>query len=381
MAVPIGSLWLALALCCCMSAHAADIKVLDVDRKGFAVIGVVGELLPDDGRIFADVAARFRRGGVVFHSPGGAVIAGLQIGQVIRLRRFATFSADDMLCASACAVAWLAGRPRMMQPASHIGFHAAYDGKTREQSGVGNALVGAYLNRLGLSDAAVVYVTRTRPDDIAWLTPADARELGLAVTVLPASPATRPQPPPAPRPPAAGPAAIDPSPALPTSHSVPGGFPSLVAPEPPPAVAASLDEQAQDFAQDYFAHWSEANGQALAFFADAYAPSVVFYGDPLDQDAVVRKKHEYAMRWPVRVYTARPASLRSFCNPARRICVVTGIVDWDCRAAGGTAHSTGAAHFSLTVALGDDATGDDAKRDGSHKILAESGSVIERSGG
>lgn len=365
MAVSIRGKWLALTLWCCTAAHAADIKVLDVNPKGFAVIGVVGELLPDDGQVFADVVAKFRHGAVMFHSPGGSVIAGLQIGQVIRLHRFSTFSGDDMQCASACATAWLAGVPRMMQPGSHIGFHAAYDRRTREQSGVGNALIGAYLNRLGLSDAAVVYVSQARPDDLTWLTPADARELGLAVTVLPASATTRPQPSRASQP------ATPASPAVPTSRSVPGGFPSLVAPEPPPVVPASLDEQAQTFAQDYFSHWSEANGQALAFFADTYAPSVVFYGDPLDQDVVVRKKHDYAMRWPVRVYTARPASLRSFCNPARRICVVTGIVDWDCRAARGDAHSTGAAHFSLTVALEDD----------SHKILAESGSVIARTGG
>ena len=89
------------------------------------------------------------------------------------LRGFATAVAPGTLCASACALTWLAGSPRYFDITSKLGFHAAYqvvDGKATE-SGVGNALVGAYLNQIGLPDNAIVYVTSAPPEGIEWLTP------------------------------------------------------------------------------------------------------------------------------------------------------------------------------------------------------------------
>jgi hypothetical protein len=70
---------------------------------------------------------------------------------------------------------------------AHIGFHAAYvvvNGVPNE-SGAGNALVGAYLNRIGLSDSAIIYITRAHPTEMTWLTLEQAAKSGIDVAVLP----------------------------------------------------------------------------------------------------------------------------------------------------------------------------------------------------
>lgn len=352
------------------AANAAEMRVLPI-QGGAVVIAITGKIEPEDGKQFSSLAARYPRAIVGFGSPGGAAIAGLQIGQVIRLRHYATMVTQDAYCASACALAWLAGTPRLMQPGAHVGFHAAYiehDGN-KEETGVGNALVGAYLTNLGLSMDAIIYIEQAHPDQITWLTPEDARRHDISLRILPATPGSdeppsrmRPD-----RPPTATPSRTPPE----RSHPFSVLSPDLTVPADPDAGHPSLplEAQARAFVHDYFAHWSEDNSEALAYFGDSYAQEVSFYGKPVDRMTLLHGKRDYAERWPVRVYTVRPDGLRVFCNDATQTCTISGIVDWDCRSAARRAHSTGSANFSLTTVM----TG------GHGKVLAETGSVISRS--
>jgi hypothetical protein len=50
---------------------------------------------------------------------------------------------------------------------------------------MGNALVGAYLNQLGLSQSAVAYITISSPDNMSWLTADDAKQVGIEFELLP----------------------------------------------------------------------------------------------------------------------------------------------------------------------------------------------------
>jgi hypothetical protein len=70
-----------------------------------------------------------------------------------------------------------------MGDAARVGFHAVYtDNNGRaDVSSAGNALVGAYLNQLGLPAAAVIYITDTSPTAMQWLTFADAQRYGIDV--------------------------------------------------------------------------------------------------------------------------------------------------------------------------------------------------------
>lgn len=119
---------------------------------------------------------------MLLKSNGGDLVTAIRIGEMVRARGFPTFVTDT--CASACTLIWLAGSQRYMSSHAGIGFHQASRRDTGEVSGTGNALVGSYLTRLGLSYNAVLYATSAPPDDIKWMTPADARYVGIDVRVL-----------------------------------------------------------------------------------------------------------------------------------------------------------------------------------------------------
>src|SRR5262245_36967902 len=128
-------------------AHAADIKI-DVEQRSLVV---QGRLLHEDFETFKTKAAQITGGARVFlTSNGGSTAAGIEIGRMIRMRGWQTVVPPNAICASACALAWFGGTPRVMWPTYKIGFHAPYllrDGKPSTHA-PGNAVVGAYLSQL-----------------------------------------------------------------------------------------------------------------------------------------------------------------------------------------------------------------------------------------
>lgn len=150
------------------------------------VIAVVGDLELGDEDKFADVARSGSDAMVLFQSRGGNLIAAIEIGRTIRRKGFSTVVPDKMQCASACALAWLGGRTRYMSATAHVGFHAVYTDKNGRPmvSSAGNALVGAYLNELGLSSSAVIYITSAAPTQMQWLSLDDAQQAGIDVKLL-----------------------------------------------------------------------------------------------------------------------------------------------------------------------------------------------------
>ena len=166
-------------------SRAAEIKVTRV-TEGLAQINVVGDLRYGDEAAFLAATLGIERALVTFASHGGNLRAGLEIGRMIRARRFNTMVAEHDHCASACALAWLGGVRRFMGATSRIGFHAAYEIERGEvlTSGVGNALIGAYLANIGLSNEAVVYITVARPSEMNWLNLEQARQRGIEVSIF-----------------------------------------------------------------------------------------------------------------------------------------------------------------------------------------------------
>jgi hypothetical protein len=178
-----------------ITAPAASISVTP-GRDGAAKIVVSGSLIVGDGSTFASRTGTVGRAVVWFESEGGDLTAALAIGDTIAHQGFATFVPGWALCASGCALAWLAGSPHTMEAGARIGFHGAYNKDTRQESAGGNARVGAYLTRLGLPNA-VVYATSAPHDGMTWLDPAEAERYGITVYLSGAQgPPAQPAPPP-----------------------------------------------------------------------------------------------------------------------------------------------------------------------------------------
>src|SRR5262245_1164488 len=164
-------------------ALAAEIATQPRGDGGLHIVLISGPLQRGDSQKFFEHTKPLSRAVVVLRSPGGLLDEGLAIGEQIRQKGFASAVAESTLCASACALAWLGGRPRLMKETSRIGFHAAYvqGGSYKREIGVGNAVVGAYLTDMGFNLSVVRYVTTPGLEEIQWLSTRDAIRLGIAV--------------------------------------------------------------------------------------------------------------------------------------------------------------------------------------------------------
>ena len=174
------------AMLLALTATSTAAEIFAKKVKGLYVVVVKGDIEKDDDDVFKAVTSKLPSGNtlVAFNSDGGSVVAGLNIGLMIRAKRFATFVPADALCASVCGLAWLAGAPRLVTSESRVGFHGAYNSETKQATSGGNALAGAYLARLGFSYDAIYTLTTTKPDEMLWMTATLANKLGIKHTVL-----------------------------------------------------------------------------------------------------------------------------------------------------------------------------------------------------
>jgi Methyl-accepting chemotaxis protein (MCP) signalling domain len=185
-------LWRAIAvlLIATTAARAAEIDVVSLGPNDPSLVKVTGRLESSDKDLFLRKILPLSSAVVAFDSDGGNLLAGIQIGETIRLKNCSTLVPNGKRCASSCALAWLGGTKRFMDSESKIGFHSAYNGDTGQITGPGNALVGAYLNKIGLPYNAVVYITSASPESMTWLSKADAEKLGIEVSLFQLSPTT-----------------------------------------------------------------------------------------------------------------------------------------------------------------------------------------------
>ena len=193
----IGGAWRLLALSLVMAlwvlapfhsgvARAANFDVHEGDDLN--IIVVTDEIVAGDDEAFLDAVEHATGRGhpamVVLASPGGALGAGMHMGLIIAETGLPTFVPDGEVCASACALAWLAGAPRMMTGASEIGFHQPYDERDGQMvpSIEANAVVGHYIATIGMGPQIVSFAVSAPPDQMGWLDLALAAEIGLEVT-------------------------------------------------------------------------------------------------------------------------------------------------------------------------------------------------------
>ncbi len=316
-------------------ASAATISV--VERDGAARVIVTGPLISEDVATMKMKIGPYARGIVEFNSDGGSVIAGIQIGEMVRSRNFSTLVPDNAQCSSACALAWLGGMPRFMGANAEIGFHAVYRASTGRESGVGNALVGAYLNRMGLPDSAVVYITQSAPDSMTWLSLDDAARQGIDVQSL--KPESR--------------------------HAKTNSNGSIQQ-----TTGLDLQQRAMNFVLGLMEQLSDDPASALRFLGSVYATELNYYGTLKDREAVMKSKRQLFRQWPVRKYAVKPDTLRANCDTTVSVCRVTGAMDWTRARASEqkNEYSKGSSEFQYDLMLSERGFG----------IVAESSTVISQ---
>lgn len=147
-------------------------------------IAVEGQIRPGDDIYFKQALLTVSNPVVVvsFDSLGGDLRAGMEIGRTIWDHQYRTV-VEHGICASACALAWLAGRPRYAAAEARIGFHAPtrIDDSDRKPDSVGSAFVGGYLTEIGFTAPAIAFMTVRDPGDMNWLTSTEAQSLGIYV--------------------------------------------------------------------------------------------------------------------------------------------------------------------------------------------------------
>jgi hypothetical protein len=329
--------WLTIATLnlCALSAHpvqAAEFSKTGAPENGPDIIFVAGDLALGDEKKFINAALSSGNAVVVLQSPGGSLIAGIEIGKAIHLKGFATYVPDNIQCASACALAWLGGRVRYMSNTARVGFHAVYvdNGGQAAVSSSGNALVGAYLNQIGLPPPAIVYITEASPQGMQWLTFTDAQRYGIDVRPFDLSSAPT----------------IAQTGASGTSSS--------------PQVT-SIDKELHEL----IGATNRSNDFALAYLESKYADQVNYYGKVLSRVSVLNDKRSFFTGWPSRSYSIQPATIAVTCESIS-VCKAQGVLEWN--HAGRSMTSLGSATFSFQWVL-----------EGNHwQISSEDGKVIRR---
>ncbi len=187
----LASSLLAFGLIAASPAGSAEINFIDGFRPGEDFVTITGPINLGDAERFYQITQGSRQVTVFLESPGGAVADGLSIGAEIATRGFTTVVADSEGCHSICAVIWVSGYRRYMSVGANISVHAAYrlpedatEPDRLSESGLANAQIGAFLNELGLSLAAIEYFTVARPDEpMLPITPTIAQALDIDVYI------------------------------------------------------------------------------------------------------------------------------------------------------------------------------------------------------
>ncbi|PXX38268.1 MULTISPECIES: hypothetical protein [Burkholderia] len=127
-------------------------------------------------------------GMVLFDSPGGSLMGGMSLGGTIRKLGFdtgiASYAGGEMVsrgfCASACAYAFAGGLGRYYSGGNtRLGIHQFSSQKDigSEVSQEVSGLLVAYLQRMGVDALAFSASASVQPNDILWLSAADASRL------------------------------------------------------------------------------------------------------------------------------------------------------------------------------------------------------------
>lgn len=138
---------------------------------------------------------------IVFNSPGGSVLGGIEMGRFIRKHRYDTelvIDADEeylkteyetdfrtvaknTVCASACTLAFMGGVSRSIEPGSRLGVHQFFTGGGADggesAAQVTITKLALYTDEMGVDRKILDFASMTGPQSMYWVPDLLAREL------------------------------------------------------------------------------------------------------------------------------------------------------------------------------------------------------------
>ena len=168
----------------CSQSDAASLTRLD-SEKG-SEIALMGDIAPGDADALESLVRAAEEGGSTvsvlrLDSPGGNLLGGIALARVIRRHPELSTKVDSgAMCASACFLAFSAGGRRFADYNSFIGVHAVADdfGRVTAETESATQTMARFNNELGVPAEITEKMISTPPDEIAWLTPDDLRQMG-----------------------------------------------------------------------------------------------------------------------------------------------------------------------------------------------------------
>jgi hypothetical protein len=206
-----AGLAIAMAMMAFKPACAEEMNFRVIGATGARVIAVQGEINDDTPDAFLNfvsenVGGGNMRGVVLLDSPGGKVVASMELGRAIRRLGMAVVVARPAAeadhgglslasgrCYSACVYALMGGARRVVPSGSKVGVHRMFNystnfdlaegGVVRERNlddGGMRATLSEYARDMGVSTELVTLAERTSPDQLYMLTGADIARWRLA---------------------------------------------------------------------------------------------------------------------------------------------------------------------------------------------------------
>lgn len=151
-------------------------------------ISAVGEITPETPDRFVTFlrsidSQGYRPHSVTFHSPGGSLASGIELGHLIRRLQLDTHVGKSSECASACMLAFIGGWSRKVTHDGRIGNHQL----SNTASDVANiqdiqTLIGYlsdYHSEMNVSPLAVTAAMTKRSSAMYWYSPSERKEWGI----------------------------------------------------------------------------------------------------------------------------------------------------------------------------------------------------------
>jgi hypothetical protein len=116
---------------------------------------------------------------ISLHSPGGNVLAAIQLGTLIRRLGLDTELVDGQTCASACSLVFMGGVERSFWTGSRLGVHQFSSGGLIDEGGAQqlSTAISTYAANLGIDRRVMDIASLVPPRSMYWLTATELKQL------------------------------------------------------------------------------------------------------------------------------------------------------------------------------------------------------------